>query len=127
MHSIFLVLAIRAGSHWELSEAEATQLSKACAAVARHYPVARTQKAADWAQLVLIIAVLGVPRAVESWQMNPANTAPGAPRPPVQPPAATQGLTNPGPIAPAAPLLPQTPSMLDPGSMAGSHLTAGNA
>jgi hypothetical protein len=114
LHSIFIVLAVRAGSHWAISEEEATQLSKAVGNVARHYPVASTQKAADWSQLVLVLAVLAVPRAVESWNMKPAlGPPPGLAAVPVAP--------RPNPVAP--PDLPRTPAQLDPVAMDGASLT----
>jgi hypothetical protein len=126
LHSIFLVLAFKAGTHWELSPEEATQLSKAVANVARHYPVAKTQKAADWSQLLLVILVLGVPRAVQSY--NVASTA--APRggpPRAMAPQAVGAAGGSGGITPppAGPI--QTPGQLDPGAMEVSHLTAGSA
>ena len=105
------MLSFRAGTHWQLSEEEATQLSQAVAAVARHYPVAKTQKAADWSQLLLIVLVLGVPRAVESYQQ--ANN--GQPRVPPPGPAAQPAAAPRTPAAPAP--LPQTPGELDPGAM----------
>lgn len=113
------MLAVKAGAHWELSEDEATQLSKAVANVARHYPVAASQKAADWSQLLLVVAVLGVPRAVQS---RAVAARPDAPRP--------AQTATPAAAAPPAPVLGGpvpagilTPSQMDPGAMAGSHLT----
>lgn len=96
----------------------------------RHYPVARTQKAADWSQLLLVCAVLGGPRVVQSMNLNPtaaqAPPRPAAQAPPVtapQVPTAAPPLP-PGSLAPGAIV---TPGMLDPGSMAGSHMTSGRA
>jgi hypothetical protein len=139
LHSIFLVLAVKAGNHWELSEDEATQVARAIANVARHYAVARTQKAADWFQLIVIVAVLAFPRAVQSYQTQVATPARQSP----------QGQTPPQPARPAVmtpsapPVTPpfggatrqdgqgrtvaQTPAELDPGSMIVSHLTVGTA
>lgn len=134
LHSIFLVLAIRAGNHWELSEDEATQLSKAVANVCRHYPVARTQKAADWSQLILVCAVLGGPRVVQSMNLSPSPSPAASPGlghnggPPLAPSPGTAARPAAAtPTTPPAPFTPQTPSQLDPASMAGSHMTAGRA
>jgi len=126
LHSLFIVLAIRAGDHWEISPAEAKQLSDAIAQVARHYPVVGSAKGADWVQLLIVIATLGAPRVLTSWEQN------------------RQGQRSPAPAVPAAAALspngsqpppgsnpmdrggwrPSTPGELDPVGMAGSHATA---
>jgi hypothetical protein len=128
------VLAVKAGNHWELSEDEATQVARAIANVARHYAVARTQKAADWFQLIVIVAVLAFPRAVQSYQTSAAT--PARPLPQGQNPAQP---TRPAVVPTAPPVAPpfggatrqdgrpQTPAELDPGSMIVSHLTVGTA
>jgi len=117
-----LVLSFKAGNHWEISPSEATQLSTAVANVARHYPVASSQKAADWAQLAVVAATIGGPRAVQSWtERQPL--APTAGRAPAAPAASRAPNGFNGGVQPA----PQTPSQLDPASMAGSHATTGTA
>jgi hypothetical protein len=141
LHSLFLVLSLRAGDHWSLDEEEATQLSKAIANVARHYPVAKTQRAADWAQLMLVVGVLGVPRTVESLRLQKARAPARAPAPaPAReaasgvghnggPPLGTMGggvvISQPGlpPVVVSGP----TPAMSDADAMAGSHNTIGSA
>lgn len=117
MHSCFLVLSFKAGNHWEISEGEAKQLSTAVANVARHYPIAASQKAADWGQLVIVAATIGAPRAVQSW----TEREPIARRPAQQPGPAMQ---QPGPAAqPPGGMMPQTPSQLDPLAMARGSVT----
>lgn len=121
LHSCFIVLSFRAGSHWAIDEQEAKALSDAIARVVRHYPVASTQKAADWGQLAIVAATIGGPRALQSWQQAPT-TRRSTPTPR---PSSPQPATGPMP----APVVQnvQTPSQLDPVSMAGSHATAGTA
>lgn len=134
LHSCFLVLSIRAGAHWEISPQEAKKLTDAVAKVARHYPIVASQKGADWGQLLLVCGTIGVPRAVQSWgeMTSPRAGAPTRPtRPSTRPPPpesttpaqaarpTTTPMSNGGATAQV-----QTPSQLDPGSMAASHVTA---
>jgi hypothetical protein len=101
----------------------------------RHYPVARTQKAADWSQLLLIVLVLGIPRAVQSYQTQAATPARQSPQGQTPPQPARPAVVPPT-APPVAPPFggatrqdgrPQTPAELDPGSMIVSHLTVGTA
>jgi len=107
-----LVLSFKAGNHWEISPAEAGQLSVAVANVARHYPIASSQKAADWAQLAVVAATISGPRALHSWTTRE--------------PIARRVQPQPAPGAPQQ-QAPQTPSQVDPVSMAASYATTGRA
>jgi hypothetical protein len=112
-------LSFKAGAHWEISPAEATQLSGAVANVARHYPVASSQKAADWAQFAIVAATISGPRALQSWsERSPIGQQPGLTQPPASPAAAQPYNGQAGVV---------TPSQLDPVSMAGSYSTTGTA
>lgn len=127
-----MVVSIRAGEHWEITPAEAKQLSDAIAQVARHYPVVSSAKGADWAQLIIVLSVLVVPRAFTSWDRHMAQTGQQQPAisPAVAVPAAAaaspapNGLQPPPGSASGAMWRPQTPGELDPIGMAGSHATS---
>jgi hypothetical protein len=106
--------------------------------VVRHYPVAKTQKAADWSQLLLIVLVLGIPRAVQSYSTPAATPARQSPQGQNAPQPTRPAVMTPSapPVAPGVPAVPGdpgirgrpvTPGELDPGSMIASHLTAGTA
>jgi hypothetical protein len=119
-----LSIHLYAATHWrspelELDPAEAKRLADASAAVARHYPMMRSQKTADWSMLAMCATSVYAPRAVAIWHRThlslPALTQPAAP------PAAGRA------VPPNAPQPPQTPGQLDGDAMLGSAFTAGSA
>lgn len=128
LHSIFIVVSIRAGEHWEISPQEAKQLSDAIAQVARHYPVVGSAKGADWLQLLIVVSALGVPRVFTSWDANRNRQGQQSPVPAVvaaAPPPTNGAMPGQPPRdTPGAIWRPQTPGELDPIGMAGSHATA---